>query len=231
MHRLGHVGSVVLVGSHYVWSSLCLSFCHHVLVLLMLPALQALEAGQESSRPREGSQGPRGTVLCIQAHLDPQTQLGTHRAEVQWCGSCGSCGLQLSSRERRAHNPCSPHFPDLKERPLFPLNVLVKPFLKNSNLISVELRERNVWSPLPGRLRGSLGEGDSLHSGWTLCCAHSCQEHGPPTCASSSGREVPCYPVLQMQGLRWRRRLTPQVTGCGAGTSTQACCFHEGRAR
>lgn len=113
------------------------------------------------------------------AHLDPQTELGTHRTEVQ---SCGSCGPQLPSREPRAHNPCSPHLPDLKERPLFPLNVLVKLFLKNSNLISAELRERNVWSPLPGRLRGSAGEGDSLHSGWTLPCAHSHpgQQSSPP---------------------------------------------------
>lgn len=130
----------------------------------MGPALRALETGQESSRLREELQGPRGTGLRTQVRLDPRTELGTCRAEVQGCGSCGL---------HRAHNPCSSHFPDLKERPLFPLNVLVKLFLKNSNRITAELQERNVCSPLPGKLRGSEGEGGSLQSGRTLFCAHS----------------------------------------------------------
>lgn len=157
---------------------------------------------RKAQGPERNCRGLGGTGLRMQACLDPRTELGTCRAEVLGCGSCGL---------HRAHNPCSPHFPDLKERPLFPLNVLVKLFPKNSDLITAELRERNVCSPLPGKLRGSEGEGGSFQSGRTLFCAHS--HHWLVLQGCLLGREVPCNPVLQTWGLKRRGGLTPQLTG------------------
>lgn len=130
-----------------------------------------------------------------------------------------------------ALNPKSPHSPDLKERPLFPLNVLVKLFLKNSSLVSAELRERNVWSPLPGKLRGSEGEGN-FPGPWTLCCALSRHCHPPSVPSLGVGKGgsslLSCSTAEVERGAdspgHW-------LFGGGGGTCIQACCSHERRAR
>lgn len=58
------------------------------------------------------------------------------------------CGLPLfqGTQGPASRLPC---FPDIIERPLFPLNVPVKLLLKNPDLVSAASRERNSWLPLP----------------------------------------------------------------------------------
>lgn len=123
-------------------------------------------------RQDKKAQGQRGIIAALEGRacspegcrggfqLPPQTKLGTP-----------GCGLWLLPREPRAHTPHSLPFPDFKERPLFPLNVLVKLLLKNSTLVSAEPRERNVsplgqgslWDQKEGKLLALLaGAGAAL---------------------------------------------------------------------
>lgn len=150
--------------------------------------LVAWRQDRKAQSPERHPRGRRGKGLLTQGQAQASEARGLGFRSPWVPGpSWAPTGLRFSGMGAVGYgsSPGNPeptiHAPHTFQTSKKGLCFLLKLLLKNSDLVSAEPRERNVWSPLPGELRGSEGEASSLRRRPDPVLCSLLHQHSPPT--------------------------------------------------